>query len=125
MSVMSDRSMPKSSVDANTAFRALLPADPQVKVRPMFGNLAAFVNGNMFAGLFGDDLFVRVGEEERAALIEQGGSPFEPMAGRPMKAYVVVPSTWSSDPDTARAWLARSLAGAGSLPPKEARRPRS
>jgi len=31
----------------------------------MFGNQAAFVNGDMFAGLFGDRLFVRLSDEDR------------------------------------------------------------
>ena len=34
-------------------FRSTVPAEPGVEVRPMFGNLGAFVNGNMFSGLFG------------------------------------------------------------------------
>ena len=117
--------MPKPTAGARAAFEALVPDDPRVAVRPMFGNVAAFVNGNMFAGLFGEDLFVRLGERERAAVVEQGGRAFEPVAGRPMKEYVVVPGTWSSDPGAARAWLDRSLDGARALPPKEARRKRA
>ena len=31
----------------------MLPDDPEIEVKPMFGNLGAFVHGNMFAGLFG------------------------------------------------------------------------
>jgi TfoX/Sxy family transcriptional regulator of competence genes len=121
---MSGGAMPKPTAEAKAAFEALVPDDPQVALRPMFGNVAAFVNGNMFAGLFGDDLFVRLGERERAELVEQGGRPFEPMAGRPMKEYVVVPGAWSSDSGAARVWVGRSLDGARALPPKEARRKR-
>jgi len=52
----------------------------------MFGNISAFVNGNMFAGLFGNDLFVRLSKESRKELLEkQGASLLEPMKGRPMK----------------------------------------
>ena len=36
-----------------------MPDDPRVSLRPMFGNLAAFANGYLFTGLFGDDVFVR------------------------------------------------------------------
>lgn len=44
----------------------------------MFGNLAAFVNGNMFAGHFGEDLFVRVPDADQAKIREQGGKAFGP-----------------------------------------------
>jgi len=114
--------MPRPSEDARTAFRAALPDDGAVAVRPMFGNIAAFLNGNMFAGLFGEDLFVRLPEGERAALIARGGSAFEPMPGRPMKEYVTVPSSWAGDPAATRGWLLRSLELARELPPKEARK---
>ena len=52
--------MPKPSEQAKAAFTKLVPGDPAITLKPMFGNLAAFVNGNMFAGLFGEDLFVRL-----------------------------------------------------------------
>ena len=102
--------MPKPSDAAKTAFQGLLPRDPSVKTRPMFGNLSAFVNGNMFAGLFGDDLFVRVSPTEQARILEQGDKAFDPMPGRAMKGYVVVPSTWRKQPEAARAWVSASLA---------------
>jgi TfoX/Sxy family transcriptional regulator of competence genes len=85
----------------------------------MFGNVAAFVNGNMFTGLFGQDLFVRLSEDERAELIEQGGAEFQPMPGRTMKEYVSLPRTWQRESDQARTWVERSLAWAGQLPPKK------
>ena len=31
-------------------FAALVPDAPRVEIKPMFGNLGAFVNGNMFMG---------------------------------------------------------------------------
>ena len=36
---------------------------PGVEVKPMFGQLGAFVNGNMFAGLFGSSIGVKLDEE--------------------------------------------------------------
>jgi len=84
----------------------------------MFGNLAAFVNGNMFCGLFGEDLFVRVSDEEQARIRRQGGRAFEPMAGRAMTGYVVVPSGWQEKPEAARAWIKAALAWSRALPAK-------
>ena len=118
MSPMERGSMPKPSEEAKAAFTKLVPSGPGVTLRPMFGNLAAFVNGNMFAGLFGEDLFVRLPEQESAAVRKQGGRDFEPMAGRAMKGYVTVPSTWRSKTDASSAWIKRALELTGKMPPK-------
>lgn len=122
MSPMTGGSMPRPSDGAKAAFTAALPEDDDVAVRPMFGNVAAFHNGNMFAGTFGEDLFVRLPDDEQAALIELGGAEFSPMAGRAMKGYVTVPPTWAGDPNATRGWILRSLELARSLPPKEPRK---
>ena len=45
--------MPKASDADKEHFRSVLPDHPDLVVKPMFGNLGAFVHGNMFAGLFG------------------------------------------------------------------------
>ena len=111
--------MPRSSSEAADAFRALVPHGEAVKVKPMFGHLAAFVNGNMFAGVFGDDLFVRAGNDDRAAILAAGGHDFEPMAGRPMRGYVVLGAGWREDPETAERWLATALAATSTLPAKQ------
>ena len=110
--------MPKAGEPVRAAFQKLLPTDPAVTTRPMFGNLSAFVNGNMFAGVFGDDLFVRVSDEDQAKIRKQGGKPFEVMPGRAMAGYVMVPSTWQKKPDAARAWVALALTWSRKLPSK-------
>jgi TfoX/Sxy family transcriptional regulator of competence genes len=115
---MESGTMPKPSDDAKTAFAKLVPGGPAVTLRPMFGNLAAFVNGNMFAGLFGDDLFVRLPEEESAKVRKHGGRDFAPMAGRPMKGYVTVPGTWRSKPAPVKAWIKLALEQTRQMPPK-------
>lgn len=114
--------MPKPSERAKSDFQELVPAEPAVTLRPMFGNLAGFVNGNMFTGLFGDDLFVRVARQDREALLKEGGSDFAPMAGRPMKGYVVVPEGWAKRPEATRKWIARALEETRALPAKEAKK---
>jgi TfoX/Sxy family transcriptional regulator of competence genes len=111
-------SFPRPDPGSREAFESLLPEDPRVVVRPMFGNIAAFVNGNMFAGVFGPDLFVRLPEEDRARAIDAGAAEFQPMPGRPMKEYVSLPRTWGSEPERAGAWIERSLSWAAELPPK-------
>jgi TfoX/Sxy family transcriptional regulator of competence genes len=97
------------------AFDAALPKD--VERRKMFGYPAAFVNGNMAAGLYCDDLVLKLDDEDRDTLLKAGGKPFVVM-GRTMGAFVVAPSNFREKPAELKKWLARSIAFAGSLPPK-------
>lgn len=120
MSPSEGGAMPKPSEEAKAAFAKLVPGGPTVTLRPMFGNLAAFVGGNMFAGLFGEDLFVRLPDDASAKVRKQGGRDFAPMAGRPMRGYVTVPSTWRTEPEPVRAWIATALELTGRMPPKVA-----
>ena len=113
--------MPKPSGDSAAAFAKLVPDDPAVIARSMFGNPAAFVNGNLFTGLFGDNLFVRVSDDEGARLRAVGGSDFAPMPGRPMKGYTTLPAGWAADPENTRRWIAISLEWSRALPAKSAR----
>jgi len=114
--------MPKPSEQAKAAFTKLVPGGPAITLKPMFGNLAAFVNGNMFAGLFGEDLFVRLPDSEAQPIMRSGGRPFEPMAGHAMSGYVMVPADWQKKPDAVRAHITRALTLTRAMPPK-ARKP--
>lgn len=115
--------IPRPDKKSAELFNQLVPEDPHVTVRPMFGNVSAFVNGNMFFGLFGNDFFVRLPEKDQAELLkEKGASNLEPMKGRPMKDYVIMPKAWREDIPTMRAWISRSLASSSKLPPKKAKK---
>lgn len=113
-----DARSPKSSQEARDVFRALVPDDERVTIRPMFGSVAAFVGGNMFMGLVSNELFVRLSEPERAALAREGGRALEVMPGRPMKEYVTLPD-WQTRATDVREWGAQALAYALTLPPKK------
>ena len=83
----------------------------------MFGNLGAFVHGNMFMGLFGSDVGVKLDEPDRAELAAQpGAGPFGP-AERPMSGYVTLPAGWT--PRKAKRWVDKAHAAAAALPPKQ------
>jgi TfoX/Sxy family transcriptional regulator of competence genes len=99
-------------------FAESLPNDLCVERRKMFGYPAIFVHGNMCAGLFGDGMFARLSSEVRAAL-PGGGRPFEPMAGRPMKDYALVPDEVLADEAALADLLAHAVAFTAKLPPKE------
>jgi len=110
----------KESVDL---FQSLVPKDDRVTVRPMFGNISAFVNGNMFFGVFGNDLFVRLSSKGQLELLKnKGSSMLEPMKGKPMKDYVVLPNTWRARPETVRSWISKSLEWSSKLPPRKAKK---
>ena len=112
--------MPRADEKSKEFFRSVLPDDPRITVRLMFGNISGFVNGNMFAGVFGDDLFVRLSEEKHEELLgNEDAHLLEPMKGRPMKEYVVIPRTWLKQTETLRKWIALSLDFTSSLPPKK------
>jgi TfoX/Sxy family transcriptional regulator of competence genes len=118
--VVTGMSMPKAGAEAVATFEELLPVRPDVRRRPVFGQPAAFVGGNMFLGVFGDHLFVRLSEADRTiAEKEIGAKPFEPMPGRPMREYVVIPKSVLKDRQKASAWVDRSLAYAAALPAKK------
>lgn len=72
-------------------FLGFLPKDTDVITKKMFGYPCAFVNGNMFCGMHNNRIVVRLPEEERKILFKKGFECFEPMKGRIMKEYVVIP----------------------------------
>jgi TfoX/Sxy family transcriptional regulator of competence genes len=110
--------IPKPSEEDKQFFRSLLPDDPEVEVKPMFGNLGAFVHGNMFAGLFGPAVGVRLGEPDAAELAAiEGSGAFGP-AERPMSGYLSLPGTWRNDADLAASWVEKARVHVGALPPK-------
>jgi TfoX/Sxy family transcriptional regulator of competence genes len=99
------------------AFHAALPEDPRAQRRKMFGYPGAFVGGNMFAGTHGEHVIVRLPEAARNELLARPGARvFEPMAGRPMREYVVVPDEVMDDPDALRGWVARAFEHGTTLP---------
>jgi hypothetical protein len=112
--------MPKPSDTDLERFRSLAPDAPDVEVKPMFGQLAAFVNGNMFAGLFGSAVGVKLPEDAAAELSALPGSgPFGPEE-RPMGGYVALPP--DMDDDEASAWLDRAREHVATFPPKQKKR---
>ena len=95
---------------------------PMATQRKMFGYPAAFVNGNMFAGLFQDAMFLRLSDEDRAAFrSEYGARLFEPIPGRPMRGYVLVPRFVLKSHKHLNAWTRKAMDYTGSLPPKVSR----
>ena len=100
-------------------FAAVLADYPDAQRKPMFGYPAAFVGGNMATGLFADAWVVRLPDAEIEAAKAAGASPFEPMPGKPMKAFVTIPRGDVDDDAAIRRWVERGLALAASMPAKK------
>jgi len=117
--------IPKPTEADRERFTGLVPDAPRVQIKPMFGNLGAFVNGNMFMGLFGSDVGIKLPERDQQQLLaEPGAGPFGPQ-DRPMAGYVTIPADWPAA--KVSHWVGTSLAYVAGLPPKEpkaAARPR-
>jgi TfoX/Sxy family transcriptional regulator of competence genes len=99
--------------------KAVKSFDCQKKM--MFGSPVYTVNGNMFAGVHEDNIFIKLSQQEIQEIlsVHKSTKPFEPMRGRIMKGYVVISAEIYSHPDKFHQWLGRSHRFALSLPPKE------
>ena len=113
--------IPKPSDTDKEYFRSITPSDPRVEVKPMFGNLGAFVNGNMFMGLYGSEIGIKLHPDDAAELLAMDGAgPFGP-AERPMGGYVTLPPGWRGDDRTSE-WVRCALEHIAALPPKAPKR---
>lgn len=101
------------------SFDAALPNNSIVERRRMFGCAAAFVNGNMFAGLHREDVLVRLSAAERQELFALGGTVWEPTQGRVMRNYALLPK--ALDQSALFCWLQKAFDHTAQLPPKSGR----
>jgi TfoX/Sxy family transcriptional regulator of competence genes len=98
--------------------RDVLAARAEVTERKMFGGIAFMVAGNMACGVLGEDLIVRLGDDEgEKALAEDGVRPFD-FTGKPMKNIVYVAPERTSDDAGLAEWVETGADYAASLPPK-------
>jgi TfoX/Sxy family transcriptional regulator of competence genes len=108
----------KSSPALVETFAAVFPERAGLEKRQMFGYPCGFVNGNMFAGLFAEELFVRLADDQMKALAALGGKPLTPMGNKPMKGYLCVPAAMHDDRAALKRWLEKAATHTGALPPK-------
>ena len=91
-------------------FDTVLPAVADVERRQMFGCPAAFVNGNLFAGLHEDRLMVR--------LPAMAGKHPCVMMGRTMREYALFPDALEMADRDLAGWVAQAYAFTRALPAK-------
>jgi len=117
---MEQRRLTKPPAELIAKFESVLPEDPRVERRQMFGMPSAFVGGNLFAGLFESSMMLRLPAERRAEFLAlPGASEFSPMPGRPMKEYVAVPEAMLGDQEKLRLWTEAAFAYASGMAARE------
>ena len=108
--------------EAVAAFETSTSGLSGVEPRKMFGYSCVFAKGNMFAGLHEAGMVLRLPDEQRAEFLRlKGASQFEPMPGRVMREYVVVPKVLLNAPEKLQVWVEKSLSYVSSLPAKPKR----
>jgi hypothetical protein len=112
-------SFSKSPPELVERFATVMDRYPDAERKKMFGYPAAFVGGNMATGLFKEQWVVRLPDGDVADAKAAGAGAFEPVPGRPMKAFVVVPSADVTDDAAIARWVERGLALAASMPAKK------
>jgi len=107
----------KVPADLTARFDAALPVAANVERRKMFGCPAAFVNGNLFAGLHEDRLMVRLPVE----------APNRPcvIMGRTMKDYALFPDALEMADRDIAGWVGQAHAFTRALAPKPPKPPKA
>lgn len=109
---------PKPTDADKDLFRSLVSDYQGATVKPMFGNLGAFVNGHMFAALLGTIVGVKlVDETTRDELRAQPGTTGFGPGEKPLREYVGLPITWPED-DLSE-WVGVAFMEAQALAPKK------
>src|SRR3954468_20151294 len=111
--------MPKSPPELVARFDVVARDFPQAQRRPTFGYPCLYVGGNMISGMFGSRWAGKPGPEERHALEAMpDADPFEPMPGRPMTGFTLLPQSVVDDDDEIHRWVQRAVDYGATLPPK-------
>ena len=97
--------------------RELLQADPGYREQKMFGGLCFMLHGHMCAGVVGDRLMLRLGDEGAAAALSKPHVAAMDFTGRPMHSMVYVEQAGLRGAAIAR-WVDQAAEYARTLPPK-------
>ena len=116
----------KSPPELVARFESVAAEFPEATRRLTFGYPCLYVGGNMVSGLYESSWHVKLGPEERRELEAiPGAAPFEPMPGRPMTGFTLLPPSIVDDDVAVRRWVERAIAFGLTLPPKEKKPPKA
>ncbi len=109
-----------SASDDLKAFLAEKMKPYNCTMKKMFGSECYFINNNMFIGVHQACIFMRVSTEDREEALNSDDEVmlFEPMKGRAMKEYIMLPEQIFADSIEFKKYLSKSLKYVESLPPK-------
>jgi hypothetical protein len=105
--------MAKAAPELLRRFEELVDVVASADRKLVFGCPACLVGGHMFFGVHETGLFVKLPPEAAEELVAEGGRPFEPMPGRAMGGFWVLPDGDVTD------WVRRSHDYAKTLPAKK------
>ena len=85
-------------------------AEENVKEGSLLGGKSFWVDDRLVISVHGDDLLVRVPEEEYTTLLEQPGVSSYEVAARPVPGWVIVASEAIADEAALMEWVTLGLA---------------
>lgn len=98
--------------------RAALKRRKGIREKKMFGGLAFLLHGNMCCGVLGEDLVLRLGEEDSARARREPHTRPMDFTGRAMNSMVyVAPAGYRTDEKLSQ-WLERAVKFGRTLPPR-------
>jgi TfoX/Sxy family transcriptional regulator of competence genes len=98
--------------------RSILDEVPGLVEKKMFGGVSYIVNGNMACGVIGEQLIVRMSQDEYTDALTHPHAHVFDMTGRAMKGWVSIDSAGIEKENELRAWVERGLHFAQGLPSK-------
>ncbi len=115
--------MPYDQDLAERVREAVADIDGEITEVNMFGGLAFLLNGNMFTGIVGSDLMLRLGAPATDAALRREHVRHMDFTGRRSKSMVFVEPAGLTGPALTE-WVTQAAAFAAALPAKP-RRPRA
>jgi TfoX/Sxy family transcriptional regulator of competence genes len=106
--------MDKASAELVARFEGLVEVVADADRKLVFGSPTCLFGGNMFFGVHASGLFVKLPTDVAQELLAAGGVGLEPMPGRAMGGFYVLPEAL---PDQEQ-WVRRAYEYALALPPK-------
>ena len=104
-----------------TAFLKTRLKNIECASRKTFGCPSYFINNNMFTGVFGKSVFIRLAPEDLEKALKEYPEVrhFEPRKGMVMKEYVSLPESMHQQKNIFTSLLKKSLKYVRALPPKK------
>ena len=82
-----------------------------ISCRHFFAGAAAYVDGRIFMTLTPVGLALKLGQDDRAVLLERGARPLRYFPRAPVKKdYVLLPRPYPIDDDELQSWIIRCIA---------------